>query len=299
MEKKHNPLTYLKLAQIFLSLGDDDLARATCERGLKHFPNDASLHTQRGNALIISYKKSKKREDLIQAIKSLEMSITINPDNYQALMLSSIIYIKAKAYDRARQKLNMIFSSFPGDPKATELLKLIATDAHASSIPYEGESSYLSIEEQNLKRVEERKQEVELEVDQEIESLEDRISAHYEPLTSSLVLFKKEYGIEMAMLVDKYGMVIKTIHMSKQDYSQYGIAISNIFRSSRNAVQKTGLGVFSKGLLITPQYKIYIVDVKGTILAIFTLHKVDNEAFEKRIDRYIRKIELKWTSNKP
>ncbi|MBI1987616.1 MAG: roadblock/LC7 domain-containing protein [Nitrospinae bacterium] len=280
-EERQNPSTYLKLAQTFLSLGDDDLARLTCERGLKHFPTDASLHTQRGSTLISSYNKSKKTEDLIQAIKSFEKSIAINPDNYLALMLSAKIYIKVKAYFKARQKLTMILSSFPGDPKATELLKLI------------------SAKEQHLKLVDEEKLQVELEGDDDdIDSQEDQISANYDLLASYLNLFKEEYGIEMVLLVDKYGMVIKSINMSKRDSNRYGIAVSNIFRSSQNAVRKTSLSTFSKGFLITPEYNIYIVDVKGTILVIVTLPKAENEGIEKRIEHYVREIDSKWTSKK-
>lgn len=279
-EERQNPSTYLKLAQTFLSLGDDDLARLTCERGLKRFPTDASLHTQRGSTLISSYNKLKKAEDLIQAIKSFEKSIAINPDNYLALMLAAKIYIKVKAYFKARQKLTMILSSFPGDPKATELLKLI------------------SAKEQHLKLVDEEKTQVELEGDDDIDSQEDQISTNYDLLASYLMLFKEEYGIEMVLLVDKYGMVIKSINMSKRDSNRYGIAVSNIFRSSQNAVRKTSLGTFSKGFLITPQYNIYLVDVKGTILVIVTLPKAENEAIEKRIEHYLREIESKWTSKK-
>lgn len=279
-EEKQNPSTYLKLAQTFLSLGDDDLARMTCERGLKRFPTDPSLHTQRGSMLISSYNKRKKKEDLIQAIKSFEKSITINPDNYLALMLSAKIYIKVKAYYKARQKVDMILSSFPGDLKATELLKLITT------------------KEENLKLVDEEKQQLELEGDDEIESPGEQVSVNYELLTSYLILFKEEYGIEMVLLVDKYGIVIKSINMSKRDSNRYGIAVSNIFRSSQNAVRKTSLGTFSNGFLITPQYNIYLVDVKGTILVIVTLPKADNETIEKKIEHYIREIDSKWTSKR-
>lgn len=279
-EERHSPSTYLKLSQTLLSLGDDDLARMTCERGLKHYPTDASLHTQRGSTLITSYNKRKKMEDLIQAIKSFEQSIAINPDNYLALMLSAKIYIKVKAYYKARQKLDMILSFFPSDLKATELLNLIST------------------REQNLTRLDEEKQQIESEFDDEIESREDQISDNYELLSSYLIQFKEEYGIEMVLLVDKYGMVIKSINMSKRDSNRYGISVSNIFRSSQNAMQKTALGSFSKGLLITPEHNIYIVDVKGAILVIVTLPKAENEAIEKRIDHYVREIDLKWASKK-
>ena len=240
-DNRQHPAIYIKLAQAFLRLGDDDLARMTCERGIKQFPADARLHVQRGSALISSYNKERKKEDLIQAIRSFEKSIAIDPDNYLALMLSAKIYLKIKAYHKAKQKLDNILSSFPGDSKATELLKLIST------------------KEQNLKREEEEVEEeqlAEIEVDDEIESPEDRISVNYELLTSNLFLFKKKHGIEMLLLADKYGTVIKSINLSKRNPSQYGIAVSNILRSSQNAVRKTGLGTFSKWLLITPEYNI-------------------------------------------
>ena len=90
------PTIYLNISQAFLRLGDDDLARITCERGIKQFPSDASLHVQRGIALIKSYNRGRKKEDIIQATRSFEKSIAIDPDNYLVLMLSAKIYLKIK-----------------------------------------------------------------------------------------------------------------------------------------------------------------------------------------------------------
>ncbi len=94
----------------------------------------------------------------------------------------------------------------------------------------------------------------------------------------------------MILLADTYGVVLKCFNRSKLDANRYGITISNICRTSQNAISNTGLGTFNFGLLSSPGRHNYIVAIKNAILTIVVTQDADHKAIEKMINLYLRRI---------
>lgn len=270
-EDKQLPLTYLKLARNLSSLGEDDLAQQVCDRGLVRFPKNTNLHCLRGGILVNLFNKTKRQELLSEALLSYEKSLSLNPGNYLSALTAAKIYIKSSALKKAKEKLDLIFSHSPGDAKATQLLNFIKAKAKTHKQAKDKKSQSLT-------------------ETVEIDERETSDSVNYDMLISHLRLFKRLKGLKMVLLIDVYGVVLKCANRSDMDANQFGLVISNIFRSSQDVIHHTTLGAFRVGVLVSPAGYIYIVAAESAILVIVSQENADHKDIENQIQIYLQEI---------
>ena len=271
-ESKKVASIYFKASKALSSIAEYELAQKVCDRGIVLFPNDPNLYSLRGNILINFYNVGKEKQYLSEALYSFEKSLSLNPDDYMSALTAAKIYIKRAAFPKARQMIDILLANSPGDPKATALLNLI--------------------KEKN-KEIEKAKTEKSQSLFEPLKEVEEQTaipSENYDSLVSSLHIFKKIQGLEMVLLTDMYGVVLKCVNKSKLDANRYGIIFSNIFRTSQNAISNTGLGTFKSGMLTSQERHNYIVAVGNAILTIVVKQDVDHKAIEKMIHLYLSQI---------
>lgn len=269
-EDKQLPLIYLKLAKSLSGLGEHDLAQKVCDRGLVRFPNNTNLHCLRGGILVKLFNETKKQEHLSEALLSYEKSLSLNPDNYLSALTAAKIYIKSSALQKAREKLDKIFINSPKDVKATELLNTIKE------------------KEKSIQRARGEKSQSLFEPLEETDDRTTSTSTDYDLLISHLYLFNRIKGIKMVLLSDMFGVILKYRNKSALDPNQLSIMISNIFRSSRNLIQRSSLGTFQQGVLVSPIGDIYTVAADAAILTIIAETDADHKLIENQIQLYLQ-----------
>jgi hypothetical protein len=194
--------------------------------------------------------------------------------------MAAKIYIKGKAFKKATDKLNKILALSPNDGQALDLLSFIEKKERAES--------GLGTEETTDSKTEGS---VSSDSSDDLESQDDSHHGNYDQMISWLGTFKNISGIEIVLLLDKYGMVIKSINMTNGvDISRYGITISNIFWASKNTMKKVGLGIFNEGLLLTPNAHIFIEDLRGGILAVVFKPDADQSVIKNHIEKFMKDI---------
>lgn len=271
-DDKQIPSNYLKIATALSDIKENELSQKVCDRGLARFPKNANLYSLRGNILIKLFNKTKKPEHLSEALFSYEKSLSLDPDNYIAALTAAKIYIKNSAFQKAKEKLDLLFANSPGDVKATDLLNLIKE------------------KEKTIKQAKSEKVQPLLDPVEEMDDHTTSTSPDYDLLISQLHMFKKIKGLEMILLADIYGIVLKCFNYSDIDPTRFGIIVSNIFRSSQNAITKTGLGIFQFGVLISPDGYNYIVAVDTAVLLIVAKQDADHKNIERQIQIFIHEI---------
>ena len=271
-ESKKIASIYCKASKALSSIAEYELAQKICERGIELFPNDPNLHSLRGNILVRIFNVAKEQKYLSEALYSFEKSLSINPNDYMSALTAAKIYIKRAAFPKAREKLDMLLDNSPRDPKATDLLNLIKVKDKVIDKPKTEKSQPL------------------FEPFGEVDEQTTIASEDYDSLISHLHIFNKIQGIEMILLADIYGDVLKCINKARLDANRYGITISNIYRTSQNAISNTGLGTFKFGVLTSPGRHNYIVHVYNAILTIVAKQDVDHKEIEKMIHLYLAKI---------
>lgn len=272
-EEKQLSLVYFKIARKLSGIKEHKLAQKVCDRGLTRFPDNANLYSLRGGILVKLFNSTKDQEYLSQAVLSYEKSLSLNPDNYLSAFTSAKIYVKRAAFQKAKEKLNLILSNSPGDPKATDLL------------------NFINEKEKNIKQAQDEKSEESLlEPVEEMDDHSAKVGANYDLVISNLHLFGGIDGLEMVLLVDLYGVVLKCDNHSGLDADRIGIAMSNIFRSSQNAIHFSGLGTFRQGAMVSPTGYIYIVSANKAILVIAAKQKADHDVIESKIKLYLNEI---------
>lgn len=116
---------YVRMAKGLLKMGETSLALNTLEKGLRKFPGNSNMHVMKGQALIALFNKKGKAEYLKAALSSLKKALKLDPQNYLAKILSSQIYLKAGARNRAKALLSDILKATPDDDRASALMSVI------------------------------------------------------------------------------------------------------------------------------------------------------------------------------
>ena len=271
-ESKKVASVYCKASKALSSISEYQLAQKVCDRGIVLFPNDPDLHSLRGNILINLFNVAKEQKYLSEALYSFEKSLSLNPNDYMSALTAAKIYIKRAAFPKARKKLDMLLANSPGDSKVTDLLNLIKE------------------KDKVIEKTKTEKPQLLLDPLEEIDEQTTIPSENYDSMVSHLNIFKKIQGLEMILLADFYGVVLKCITKSKLDANRYGITISNIYRTSQNAISNTGLGTFKFGALTSPGRHNYIVAIDNAILTIVVKQDADHKAIEKMIHLYLSQI---------
>lgn len=271
------PSIYIKMARWCISINDLELGIVICNKGIDRFPKESNIHLIKGEILVHRFNHDKDPEHIRLAMEIFENVLSINPHNYLAKYLSAQIYITMDQHKKAKERLRSILATAPDDVKALNLLKKLEI--------YGGKDSReRSREKIKISGDDERK-------DISNVSIEEPAATKHEVLISKMSIFYKMDGILAVFLVDIYGTILKKkYNKSSIDEDIFATMVSNIFRSSKNGVQRADLGDFKMGMIMCTIGNLYIVDLKNSIIALLVDRNTNQTYIEDQINKYLKAI---------
>jgi len=300
---------YLNAAKSMRNMGEFDLALNVCDKGAAKFPANGNIQILKAQILITKYKKVPKPEVLKSALTCLEIAIKINPRSYLAKILASQIFLKGKAYKRAKAILLDVLKTMPEDEKAKALLAeaekhipkpaevekpkaAAAPAAQAKAAPSDG-SEVIVVADNISDTVSEglKKAEGQFEVDDKlvIETSEDSADevARMEVFADKLTMFGRLEGLQGIFIIDSSGQPYKVINKKGLDEDRIPSLAFNLFKASVAGTSRTNFGSFQRGILVAPFGTIIIVNVFYATLALVVNNDANLQTVEARIQRYL------------
>ncbi len=311
---------YLKTAKDLKKMNELALAIEVCDKGLEKNPNDSNIYILKSQIQIDKFKKDKNPDNLKSALLNLEKALKFNPQSYIARILASQIYLKGKAYNKAKSMLAGILKSLPDDEKASSMMAFIikkeeekaratappepektpvkAAEPPAPSqddiiIKNEDETAGENKEESGEAMVDTRPEENNLGDDDKLvidSDSDNENAAHLEALSDKLTMFGRLEGLEAIFLVDNDGQLFKSINKSGLDENVIPSLVFNLYKASVMGVRRVGYGSFQRGVLTAPIGTIILVNVFYAILTLVIDNDSDLGAVETRIQRYLGEV---------
>ncbi|MDH5510280.1 MAG: hypothetical protein OEZ32_07980 [Nitrospinota bacterium] len=303
---------YLNAAKSMRNMGEYDLALNVCDKGTAKFPNNSNVYILKAQILITKFKKVQKADILKMALVCLEKAIKLNPRSYLAKILASQIFLKGRAYKRARAVLLDVLKNLPDDEKAKVLLA--EAEKHIEKKPKEEKpKGAVAKPTASSTSVESSKDDVivlaadisdadgvktgeggQWELDEKlvIDTAEDTADdeARMEVFADKLTMFSRLEGMQGLFIIDATGQPYKVINKKKLDENAIPSLVFNLFKASVAGASRTNFGSFQRGILIAPFGTIIIVNVFYATLALVVDNDANLQAIEARIQRYLEEV---------
>ncbi len=287
-----NPAEWVAQIRTLRKKADLKGALEDCLKAMQAFPDSTDLLFLYGEVRIDCFNQAKKPEHLKAALISFEKLLKANPRHYMANLLAARIYYKGRAWARAGEKLAAILKMSPSDPRALELKGIVQkTKGGQKAAPKAAEMPVAAPEK--AEPAEEAEEFGDDAIAREsIEGLKAGVEAEYDNLITRFSIFSRLDGVRAIHLVDHAGVEIKSVLKGEKGGGLNNLAtnMANIFVASRLCAQKTGLGTFQRGLLLTSSGNVMIVNVFYGLLALVLDPDADLKAVEGRVNRYVEAL---------
>lgn|GEM_PF-2408480 len=282
-----NPILYARLAELYKADGETGKTIDICQRGIKAFPKYG------GTYLVLGQIYSDKKQ-WPEAVTHLEKSAALDKYNYLALKLLSAVYLELGRPADAAQRLEDILFFAPGDEVIMGLLKK-AKDAIEEQMP----KSSLSVPDVAANRYQAGRtvprtgrsgtpNVARASGINRISGLHNSTGAMPRPAkdqiyANGLAALRAVAGVEGAVLVDQYGLVVAADLAPGIDEGLAGAMITNVYRLASNNAVKLGVGQFEEGMIEGRDGNVHIVQFDDMILTVFTKADVKLGLVEKSI----------------
>ncbi|MEI6231661.1 MAG: roadblock/LC7 domain-containing protein [Planctomycetota bacterium] len=269
-----NPILYARLAELYKA--DDELTRTidTCQRGIKAFPKYGGTYLVLGQ--IFADKKQWP-----EAVAQLEKSVALDKYNYLALKLLASVYMQLDRPTDAIQRLDDILFFAPGDEGILELqrkARAIVDAANPKSIATQTGAKTGSGKPQprpssmpNVGRP------------MSLPPAAPKVITKDQALAKGLADLRLVAGVNGAILVDQYGLIVAANLDASLDEGLVGALITNVYRTASNHSVKLGVGQFEEGVIEGADGNIHIVQFDDMILTIFAKSDAKHGLLEKSI----------------
>ncbi len=256
-----NPILYARLAELYKA--DDELSRTidTCQRGIKAFPKYGGTYLVLGQIYV-------EKKQWNEAVQQLEKSVALDKYNYLALKLLASVYMHLDRPVDALQKLDDILYFAPGDETILELSKK-ARETIGEQQPKSSATLPKSNSSQRPPKSASVKNPVTPPVSTRPYGLIAKPTSRDQQFAKGLAELRTVGGVNGAILVDQYGLIIAADLDPSLDESLAGALITNVYRTASNNSVKLGVGQFEEGVIEGEDGNIHIVQFDDMILTIF------------------------------
>ena len=206
-----NPILYARLAELYKTDHEIDAAVQVCQEGIRSFPRYGGTYLVLGEICL-------QNGDHAGARAQLEKAVELDKYNYQALRLLADVYMALEMPAQAARRLEEILYFAPGDEAIVEMLAR-AREA-AGEPPPDGDAV------EALDGEEEPMAEVLSDVDGAT-----GVPAQEQEINEAIGGITAVSGVDGALLVDPYGLVIAADLGSDIDEELVGAMITNVFRA--------------------------------------------------------------------
>ncbi|MBI3828909.1 MAG: roadblock/LC7 domain-containing protein [Planctomycetes bacterium] len=275
-----NPILYARLAELYKADNEIEKTIQICQAGIKAFPKYGGTYLVLGQIYI-----EKQKWD--EALSQLEKSVELDKYNYMALKLLAQVYMQANRPADAARKFEDILYFAPGDEAILELLKKAR---EAAGVPATAPDSTAIAREAAISGG--RKA-----VDPGVSGGRKTImlgrladqqagtatSMRDKTLNDGILALRGVEGVNGAILVDQFGLVVAANLDASIDEGLAGALITNVYRTASSNAVKLNVGQFEEGIIEGETGNVHIVQFGDMILAVFAQTNVKMGLLEKTI----------------
>ena|ERR1043165_6457678 len=272
-----NPILYARLAELYKADGETGKTIDTCQRGIKAFPKYG------GTYLVLGQIYSDKKQ-WPEAVTHLEKSAALDKYNYLALKLLAQVYMELERPSDAAQRLEDILYFAPGDEAILALLKNAKDAVHEQQPKDTLSLSAIRppsrvVSTRSPSRITRQSSVGIARVSGPISkpSPKDQVYA------KGLAELRAVSGVDGAILVDQYGLVVAADLDAGLDEGLAGAMITNVYRLASNNADRLNVGQFEEGFIEGSNGNVHIVQFDDMILTVFTKSDVKLGLVEKSI----------------
>ncbi len=121
LRRSADPLLYARLADLYLELGEEELAQDLALSAVEKFPQSDGNYIVLGKIRARRFAVSHQAKDGFLSIQYFERAVELNRDNYRSLLTMAEILVEVGQRTRALQVLEQILRFAPNDPRARRL----------------------------------------------------------------------------------------------------------------------------------------------------------------------------------
>lgn len=282
-----NPILYARLAELYKADGEVEASIRVCQSGISTFPSYGGTYLVLGEICTES-------GDFAGARVHLEKAVELDKYNYTALKMLAQVYMQLGMPEGAARRLEEILYFAPGDESIMEMLRQ-ARGAAGEEPPGEEAAAAELVESDAGSGVEvEGYVEMEAvaeEAGEEQEGPAGRGAAAREAeINAAVHAIAGIRGVNGALLVDPYGLVIAAKLAKDVDEDLAGAMITNIYRAVARSAEPMGIGVFEDGLIEGDGGNIHVMGVEDMILAVFADPDVKMGMLEKTLRDFVDSV---------
>lgn len=284
-----NPILYARLAELYKADNEIEKTIQICQAGIKAFPKYGGTYLVLGQIYI-----EKQKWD--EALGQLEKSVELDKYNYMALKLLAQVYMQANRPADAARKLEDILYFAPGDEAILELLKKAREAAGVPQSAPSGASSVSSAAVSGGRRAVTDAAASGGRKTIMVGRLADQqsgkaTSMRDKALNDGIASLRAVEGVNGAILVDQFGLVVAANLDASIDEGLAGALITNVYRTASGNAAKLGVGTFEEGVIEGETGNVHIVQFGDMILAVFAQTNVKMGLLEKTIREFAMAVQ--------
>lgn len=276
-----NPILYARLAELYKADNEIEKTIQICQAGIKAFPKYGGTYLVLGQIYI-----EKQKWD--EALSQLEKSVELDKYNYMALKLLAQVYMQANRPADAARKLEDILYFAPGDEAILELLKKaretagVAPAAAPDTTAISREAAISGGRKSVDPGASGGRKTIMLGrlADQQAGTA---TSMRDKTLNDGILALRGVEGVNGAILVDQFGLVVAANLDASIDEGLAGALITNVYRTASSNAVKLNVGQFEEGVIEGETGNVHIVQFGDMILAVFAQTNVKMGLLEKTI----------------
>jgi len=269
-----SPALFARLAELYKVDGEVEAAIRVCQKGISDFPSYGGCYLVLGEICL-------ENGDYAGARVHLEKSAEQDKYNYTALRRLADVYMHLGMPDQAARRLEEIMGFAPGDEGIREMLRQARSAAGEPPPEPVTTAEYVgSAEEPAGTLVEDDTAEA------DVATAADRQT----DLNKAIGMLMGVTGVDGALLVDPYGLVIASHMDGRIDEELAGAMITNIFRAVARNAETMGIGAFEEGLIEGEGGNVHIMGLEDMILAVFAQPTVKMGMLDKTIRDFADRV---------
>jgi predicted regulator of Ras-like GTPase activity (Roadblock/LC7/MglB family) len=273
-----NPTFYARLADLYRTDGDIERTTQICEAGMKAFPRYGGTYLVLGQVCM-------EQEKWEEAKAQIEKAVELDKYNYLGLKLLAQIYMRLGKPAEAAKQLEQILYFAPADEATKEALKKAQEAAGTAKVtetavaaprgPVEAPRPAAAPERRRLTG---------------LIGAAATASPREQTLSDGIERLSRVEGVQGALLVDQYGLVVAASLDPALDESLVGALVTNIFRTASGEAPRLSAGVFEEAVIEAERTNLHVAQCGEMILAVLASPGVRPGMLEKNVREFTRAV---------
>lgn len=296
---------FSKLSEKYYKYGDMQKARKYAETCMKEYPDKCAPY-------IVLGKVFHQEGEIEASRKMYDKAIMLESYNYEALMEYGGLLEEAGDLHKALSMYKQILSFAPGDRDAQEKMNSLLTKVDDIPAPPSSETERIAAEEDGSLEMHLDEQEsgkaaahtgsqtgappipegplpdaASIPPTEKPASSQAEQSSVMDNLMQLLENFKSVKGVQGAILIDNYGLIIAEAISNTVDSELLAAVLTSILRTIKQHAGHAGIGSFSNGFVETDNLNMHLYSIKDIELVLFSTAETRLGLLEMKVKNFI------------